>query len=147
MVGPVGIYATCISPSWAKRELGSQHYVQGFLASLHSFDLLVNESSNPRYRRRTHPADVGRDENVFEREERVAVRERFGIRHVKSEAKSPALGFGEQRRSVSDGAARDVDEEAAVGHPGQKVGVDEMMRVLIEWHRDHHDVGEREKFE
>ena len=43
-------------------------------------------------------------------------RERFRVGHVQGETDASASRFGEQGVGVGDATARDVDEQAAVGH-------------------------------
>ena len=67
------------------------------------------------------------------------------IGDVEGETDSSTARLGEQCVGVGDPTARNVHEEAAVGHQREELGVHEVMRALIEQHRDDDDVGQRQQ--
>src|SRR5680860_158000 len=68
--------------------------------------------------------------------------ERLGVRHIEREAKAPGCRVCKKCIGVRDRAARDIDQQTPVAHEGQECVIDEVSRRLVEWHPDHHDVGQ-----
>src|SRR5207249_3704127 len=79
----------------------------------------------------SHEAQVRRQHDVVEAEERVAIRQRLDVEHVQRGAGDAARAQRvQQRLLVHDRLARGVDEERARFHEGQVARGDEPARLV-----------------
>src|SRR2546429_1023269 len=104
-------------------------------------EILAECRDDPAGPARRAARGVRRDDHARVGPERVARRQRLGIRDVEARAPEPSLlECDEEVVAVHDRAPRDVDEDRARTHAAEEVTGEEMVGRLGERQRDDDDV-------